>query len=354
MKNFAVLVFISLAAGIAVIGLTPGCDELVTQEVFRDTTIVETIRDSACIEFCHSDANTAMDIAIKRWESSDHANAEIFEYFLAGQEAIDCGPQCHTREGFVQSVSGETVDVSYPTELDCFSCHQPHTTFDFAVRDSSSITLIDGGVYDRQVSNLCANCHKLIMAKADVVYDGVTIQELEWGPVTSHATSASELLLGLGGHEYEGYTYANSHAGAVTGGCLTCHMDKTKEFTLGGHTFNIRSESAYLTEGCNIPGCHQAVPLDTVTIDSMQAYLAVKLDSLKNKLIEIGLLNDITELPQSEVTVPNADSAGAMYNYFLVSRDASGGMHNWEYDTMLVRSSLDYLYQDTLPPAQND
>jgi len=341
MRRFIPLLIIALVATIAILGVLPGCDELVTNESFDSTTII--VRDSTCVAFCHSDISNTMDIEISRWENSAHAREELVDTAILGQNSRQCGPECHSTEGFVRSITGNNIDTVLYTEIGCFACHAPHTNWDFSVRDTSSVALENGSSYSYNKSNICARCHKSLNSQAELVLETTTIDD-DWIRWAIHGSTQADILAGSGGYEYPGKTYVHSqHKTKVISGCYTCHQEYTRGLTMGGHSYNLRQENIFLLETCNRSGCHEAIPFQDFVIAQLQDDFSSKLDSLKLKLIEDSLLDVVTELPINGKQITDKGLTGALYNYFFVLNDRSRGIHNLTYDTLLIRTSLDYL-----------
>jgi len=335
MKRILPLIILTILGLLAVI--IPGCDELVTKE--NTTYVTDTIIDSTCVAVCHSDISNAMSTAIKQWDNSAHSSDTLSDYTYFGRNTRICGPACHSTDGFVRSLNSAVDSVPYPSEIGCFACHHPHTTWDFALRDTATVTLASGPSYNRGHSNICARCHKATTDPAQAAHDSVNIT-LPWGP---HGSTQADMLAGEGGYNFADTAIGNSsHTTTVTWGCITCHKEKSKGLNLGGHTFKLKDGPLILAETCNRASCHQSNPVvDFFQYDSLQvAYLAT-IDTLKGKLIESNLL-DSTGLPVERM-VTTADSAGALFNYLFVTGDKSNGVHNTKYGLTLMRYSLNYL-----------
>jgi len=354
MNRLKALFFIAFAAGIAVIGIIPGCDELVTNEYIDTTFITEIVNDSACVAACHSDENFEMLIAIRQWQNSGHNNTDYQNNTLFDQSAVSCGPECHTMEGFLDSLDGLDPATEYPLELRCTSCHAVHTTWDFSLRDTSAVILAGNHTFDYGAggnSNICARCHRAYYDVINQVAPGVLIND-DWLTMVMHNAHEAQMIMGVGGYEHAGYTYRkdSTHANAIKG-CVGCHQEYDQGFELGGHSLNIRDGNGNaLVEGCNITGCHAGDPYTDDGITSLQNELyQFYMPGLRNTLVAAGLLDDATGLPpDSFLFITNADSAGALYNYLYLNADRSQGMHNYLYSVDLVTNSIGYLIQS--PP----
>jgi hypothetical protein len=173
-----------------------------------------------------------------------------------------------------------------------------------------------------------------------------------------HGMGEADLLLGKGGfeHNFDSVTWAwstsHSHTTANSRNCISCHQDSTGDYTLGGHSLNIRSSSGTLVQVCNMTGCHAGTPaaVSAQTIEAGQALIETRLSDLKAGLGKLGLLNVETGLPDTTILITDSNVAGALYNYFYISNDKSRGMHDFVYDTLLLRASIDYLAGNLPPP----
>jgi hypothetical protein len=335
MKRILPLTIMTILGLLAII--IPGCDKLVTQE--NTTYVTDTIIDSTCVTVCHSDIKDTILLPLKQWANSAHSSDTLSDYTYFGRNTRICGAACHSTDGFVRSLNSPVDSVSYPSEIGCFACHHPHTTWNFALRDTAAVVLASGHAYNRGHSNLCARCHKATANPAQAVQDSVDIT-LPWGP---HGSTQADMLAGKGGYDFGDASIASSsHTTTVTSGCLTCHKEKAKGIYLGGHTFKMKDGPNILAESCNRASCHLSNPVvDFFQYDSLQvAYLAT-IDTLKEKLIESNLLDSVG-LPVERI-VATADSAGTLFNYLFVTGDKSSGVHNTKYGLTLMRYSLNYL-----------
>jgi len=287
---------------------------------------------------CHGDDNTAVLAAEKQWENSVHSTGEHIQYKDITNKSW-CGSYCHTNEGFVSLIeTGTKIDVETPTAIGCFTCHAPHTTGSLKLRTEESYTLENGVVFDKGKGNLCVNCHHARQNVDTYVYDGVEMSE-HWGP---HHSNQGDMLAGTGGYEYSGYTYTSSPHTTVTetrDGCVACHMEVSKGYTLGGHSWNMEWEEEENLDACNQSGCHSG--LTSFDRDGVQTEVDSLLHELEVRLMAANLI-DSDGNPVSRV-VATADSAGAVYNYKFVEEDRSHGIHNTDYAIQLLESSITFL-----------
>jgi hypothetical protein len=363
MKRIAPLILILTIAVILMLGIIPGCDKLVTNETTLEYH--DTVRDSACLALCHSDNNMKMIAAELRWANSGHADSGLVDTTLFGKNTITCGQECHTNEGYIKavdSIAGNTYLTEYPTPVGCFTCHAPHTTWDFSLRDQTAIALVGGSNYNNGASNQCVYCHHSLVNKSDLIHDSTIIETNVingWDTLMMHGMGEADLLLGKGGfeHNFDSVTWvwssSHSHTTTESQTCISCHQDSTGNFTLGGHSLNITNNSGALVEACNITGCHSGTPaqISAQTIAAGQALIETRLSDLKAGLGKLGLLNVETGLPDTTILIIDSNITGALYNYFYIRHDKSRGMHDFVYDTLLLRASIDYL-AGALPPPK--
>ncbi len=347
MKKLFPLIMITALSVLIILALFPGCDELVTNETyFYDTlridgTIYET--DTTCA-ICHNDDTDSITIASRQWAFSGHGTGNLSDYDYLGKNTAVCGPQCHTKEGYIQYLADSTIaTVYFPTEIGCIACHSPHENKDFSLRDQT---------------NLCVHCHNQVILPPTEALANISISD-NWGP---HFSTEYGMILGVGGYEYSfaaPYNFSY-HRNMGASGCITCHMDSANVFTLGGHSLNVVYNSEQLTASCNIAQCHIADPIDDIyTHNVLQAELADSLAVLKDSLIAANLLTvfDIPVVRSISGDSLVTDSAGALFNYLFVSGDSSHGIHNLPYAFDLVNSSLTFLSDRltlTVPNAVSD
>jgi len=355
MKRFLSLLIIAVIGGIAIFGIMPGCDELVTNEYYDTIADTFTLLDSSCVEYCHSDQNTDMEIAIAQYENSPHALANLSDDTTLGTSANVCGPECHSKEGFIRSLNNLSGTIDIPTNIDCFTCHQPHTApFDFSLRDTTEVVLVDGvTTYNKKESNMCVRCHQSFDNTLANITDNLIIGAT-WDQFINHAWSDAEMLSATGGYEYAAVTYEHSGHADAAKGCVTCHQEQASGFLLGGHSLNIRdpfNDNSFNVETCNRADCHSTAPLTTLAVNARQTLVQQKLDSLEAQLVADSLLLVFGEqiIPNIDMIIQTADSVGALYNYYFIKNDKSRGIHDFVYDTLLIESSIKYLRGDYTP-----
>ncbi len=330
-----------------------GCERKVVNEVNGDQTSF-----SSCFT-CHGDQELALVRAREQWEKSKHASgAHTYENSSSCQ-------RCHTSEGFIANVSGESYSGDEFSAIGCFTCHSPHTNGNLNLRVSTAAVLGNNNTYDLGDGNLCSACHVGRRNAATYVVANTELSN-HYGP---HHSNQTDMLVGDNAYEYTGYTpgYNNSyHISGLKDGCLDCHKAPSL-FATGGHTFYLEDEEAENglgydnVEGCNVTACHSGNPLDSLnrvangdfdwdgTTEGVQTEIAGLLDSLQGLLFDGDLLewiqeeNDSIPEPKEDRIVATADSAGAVFNYMFVKEDRSMGVHNTDYAVALLQSSINFM-----------
>ncbi|MBW6534953.1 MAG: NapC/NirT family cytochrome c [Mariniphaga sp.] len=267
----------------------------------------------------------------------------------AGAIAVDyagsrasCSP-CHSHEQFVQYAElGQVAgDITNPTAWKCNTCHGLHETFettDYALRlDEPVIGLFDKvTVLDMKGnSNLCANCHQSragdpLASNPSATTFNVTART---GP---HHGPQANLVAGVGFAEIEGsvsYPEPNSsyHLNE-TASCTGCHMGEFGNRS-GGHSW-IPS-----LNNCNT--CHET---ENYNYGGRQTDVALKLDQIRDKLVELGVMTGDAEAGFS--VVPGSYPivlARAYFNWIGIEEDRSLGVHNPRYISALLINTLEAL-----------
>ena len=289
---------------------------------------------------CHNDDSGIPRISAQ-WEKSIHASGTYIQYMNATNQSF-CGSYCHTHEGFVSLIEADSlIDVDNPSAIGCFTCHAPHTKKNFNMRTQSAYTLENGAAFDMGNANICANCHHATEDVNTYVTDPTTFSSWNWGP---HSSAQTDILAGENGYEYPDYFqgYGNSHHTVdlqTMEGCIFCHMKQNQGYTLGGHSWNMRWNEDLNLGPCRVSMCH--MDLKDFNHRNGQSIVIAYLDTLGKALINAGLI-DSNFTPVTHITT-SADSAGAVWNFLLVSGDRSNGVHNTNYARALLRSSLMFL-----------
>jgi hypothetical protein len=166
------------------------------------------------------------------------------------------------------------------------------------------------------------------------------------------------MIFGSNGYEYDGYVYLDNvaHRDATVDGCLDCHLRTTRNFVVGGHSFNMEAEIptefevgphedftvVRNTAGCT--DCHGSI--SDFNVNGAQDETNALMDSLHTILLTANLV-DSSGHTISPTTV-SADTAGAVWNFLMAEEDQSHGAHNAWYIKGLLESAILYM-QGSLP-----
>lgn len=304
---------------------------------------------------------------------------------------------CHTTEGLIERANAKfppqvpptgwsvVTDQPNSTPVGCFACHSPHSKGNFGLRTVAPVVIwspmeeISDQTIDLGKGNMCLNCHQTRstsftpkMRKSISATDSLVITSSRWYP---HYGVQGLMFLGAGkggGFEFPGKTYGNSshpsHTQIVQGGCPTCHMADPADGLSGGHSNKIHYETSsgaerYNTNGCLQSGCHSgSIDVEKFVGGSasltggmgVNEYVHAYLDTLatllkaKKILSSSGLVNGnngtssaSSSNPRTFVGPSGLLKAGALYNYYFIEHDASGGIHNSRYTLQLLNDSIE-------------
>jgi len=333
--------------------LLAGCERDITGDVeLADNS------STSCFT-CHSDQDIGLTVAREQYENSVHAagaNTNRNRLYNTRYESCE---KCHSHEGFIAEVTGVEAAGDNFSPITCFTCHKPHSLRNLEPRVTKAVVLEDGiSIFDLGPANLCASCHHSRQNVSTYVVDSVELSS-HFGP---HYSNQGDMLIGANAYEFADYEYTNSwHSTGVTNGCVGCHMSKSMHESIGGHSWNMENEDRHFVNlsGCNQSGqngesvCHVSPSLDSLNrvadadfdgdgdVEGVYDEIEGLLDDLKALLIAAGLTN--AEGTPLSVTVPDADSAGALYNFLFVEDDHSHGIHNTKYAVGLLQSSINYM-----------
>lgn len=341
---------------------------------------------------CHQDGH--YHTRVEQWERSPHFKGfkEVSE--IEGENAT-CA-RCHAPDGFVdvakRIANGQDVVTASATnnyakgvgELICQGCHDPHHTFDNPDRHQLRIydTVVIGApasagsivLTNQGAAATCLYCHNSRRLPTQLssasnpnsqYYKSVRSGQIS-GP---HESTVAEIYNGLGAITY-GVPMGNTfHTYAAN--CTTCHMYPNPAIgaaghnQVGDHTFNMTYSNGSNTVE-NIAACNQchagAFAVDKFDFKSLAAK-----DWDGNGIVEgvqsetTGLLDDIRNLLSTTgiPAITNATGAytgfatnglstvasikdaqlKAAWNWMLVNRDHSKGVHNPLFTIRLLQTT---------------
>lgn len=342
---------------------------------------------------CHQDGHYY--VRVEQWERSPHHKA-------FGELSEDEGPRatctrCHSPNGFVdmakrvaggQSIVSASAATNLTTgigELICQGCHDPHHTFDNPARHQLRIydevligsPSLPGSIVlsNQGTSATCMYCHNSrnlpfqITAGGSPYYRSVRAGQIS-GP---HYGPKAEVLNGFGGIEY-GVPMANTYH-TYAANCVMCHMygdaraghdwSLTHSNRFGAHSFNM----AYWdgdTKVENIAACNQC-HAGAFAVDKFDFKSAAAKDWDGNGTVggiqteTLGLLDRVRVLLTTTGLVPITNALGettgfrtnglspvasvrdaqfkAVWNWLLIKRDGSKGVHNPAYTLRLLQNT---------------
>ena len=326
---------------------------------------------AACAD-CHGpDPEYAVLGAAAYYDYSGHKNHGNASY------ANGAGCQvCHTNEGFIQKVKGVKIEssdyIANPSAIGCFTCHDPHTTGDFALRTNAPGKLASGESYNFGDGNLCANCHQ---ARRDAM-DAVAANPADAAVAShygAHHGPQADILAGANAYEYPGKSYTSTmHSVVIKDGCVQCHMALPEARysmnpEIGGHSFSIAGE-VHEAEKANTSGCiachadiKQVAGQEIFNITAKADYdndgKAEPVQTEVKGLLEYfvngsgsGLLQQLSppmykaDGSWNTVKAPRTqDQMAALYNHKMILEDRSLGVHNTKYIVQLLYDSIEAL-----------
>jgi hypothetical protein len=311
--------------------------------------------DGEMCAYCH-DAPTHH-MRPYQWRNSAHSQSN-------NETSASCLP-CHTAEGFVEiRVRGNSsvpADVTTRSPISCVACHDPHDdTNPHQLRTVAPVTLPNGYVFDFGIGSICANCHNSRIADPNVTNDLATGSYRG-----AHNGPQSDIFLGTTAYTW-GLDYPagiGPHYVAVADGCVECHMAPAPEGVanptpIGDHTFRIHDEESgesTVAEACG--ECHEgltttdrvlAVPRDfdgNGASQGVQTEVRGILDRLQTELLN-RLPGTSLSASTGTISISSAnwkkltlDQRAALYNFNLMVKDGSLGVHNTKYAIAVLQRS---------------
>lgn len=287
----------------------------------------------------------------------------------------------HGELNYRHPVSGALSEATYMgvskvAQVGCVTCHAvtdasdphrtglPYTPGAFPLRVPSSATdearieksasdmAVTGTVAGTGISNTCIWCHRSRKDVTNYIGADTLLSSRNWGP---HEGPQADVYSGQGGYHYAGKSYGTStHQEKL--GCVDCHMPEVATNSMSAnHSFNPQ------VAACT--SCHSGVKNFDVNGGRSQTMAA--LFEFQKALNTAGYLTrseTAPYLPLSAAQLADGnfyldkarpgsgpdggtlhlarDQAGALYNYFILGRDASLGAHNPKYTRQLIYDSF--------------
>jgi len=273
-----------------------------------------------------SPAQSGKEIQYNDWLASPHAMSMDTPEGRERMNKTGCA-HCHTAQGYWEVIlEGKESSAPYEdvTGLSCIACH--HTE-----NEPSKV----GELRVKGIKHVCTGCHDLIVEN--------DADNLSWCPQGS-------ILRGEGGAEFEGKDYPTGVHSMLDKNCVTCHMAPKPvgrdEAMPGGHTFRAITKGE-TPRKLNRNGCVQCH--DWISPE----WVEMKQAEFKNLLETLADL-----LPKKSSSIDNAQSrepkfpkdpslskaeAMASFNYWMVVKDGTFGVHNPVYLKKLLEDSIESL-----------
>ena len=313
-----------------------------------NTKMIQISIDAGNCAQCHD--NPTRQNKVAQWENSLHSNLVWSNSFAQGSESqtnnLNNCIRCHDGQGFVNFTKGQTTNTTGMIQanqkmISCAVCHDPHgNTNEYSLRFTpvGSDTLGNGYRYtEGGKGQLCMNCHK--SRRDNVSYVQTNVTSAFWGP---HESPQTDVFLGQNAAEFDSPFLSSPHKFAVTNACVDCHMVATPDTEnvnrdkIGGHTWILHNEenNYYHTKAC--ANCHGIIASwddfiaaedydNDGTIGSIPEEIVGLERNLRITLPPVGIDSISWELIRdlNDLTIKKA-----YWNYQLVNKDGSEGMHN--------------------------
>ncbi|HUI05499.1 MAG TPA: hypothetical protein VL486_00685 [Verrucomicrobiae bacterium] len=359
--------------------------------------------DVAVCATCHQDGH--FHNRPKQWRLGPHGADDEYLSVSIGEAPNPSCAKCHSPTSFVDYLKGKALTRLEAGRLTCQACHDPHNVAMFPadahqvrVYDTVTLDSIDTSTGTNAVltgqgaSALCMQCHN---ARANPYQ--VSSGKPYYMSSLPHESTATDILLGFD-------TVTNVVATVVTGGvtnlvpvasvtlensahsgvakCIDCHMYNAGVNTVGDHTFSM---SDRLTGEDDIAACNQChAGVDPVTeaegfdhvsivrsgfpgaadyngdgtvsgvqteVDGLLANLEDKMTNCVDSSTATNSLKHSAGYPfwsgYSTNTVVATAQHAAVWNYQMIARELSHGVHNTAYTVRLLQWTYTMLSTNT-------
>ncbi|MGO9480910.1 MAG: T9SS type A sorting domain-containing protein [Candidatus Kryptoniota bacterium] len=320
------------------------------------TKISVSLNASVCMQ-CHD--SPLNEIEGRMWTNSPHDSG--ISAIQAEEATVNSGKstcaRCHNGAGFVDYASGNALQSTYGAiPLTCAGCHDPHdASKPYQLRKVTADTLENGfTVSGGGVGQLCMNCHR----SRTPVNTGVAAgYSSHFGP---HEGPQTDMFWGQDGYQFgnNAITGLTTHT-QLTDACVTCHMvsdtlDKKATNLLGGHTWKMSGPDSTGTQVDNTTACRSChgpitnfdqipAPADYAGIANggptpgVQTEVTALLAKVASILPDSLVNGNISSSGAAKLT---QDQLGAYWDYLLVSKDGSLGVHNAKYTFALLEAAI--------------
>jgi hypothetical protein len=282
--------------------------------------------------------------------------------------------RCHTADGFIGFIKGDTTTNVAFNAISCQACHEPHGATPAAnphlLRGNLTFTFPEGTVITNAgTGGICFNCHHSRNGSATNNVAQFALGKPTWAGGVSfgvHDSPQGDMLEGVNAITYGKSIPSSAHAAAITNSCVVCHMAAVVStdpafLKAGGHTFRMSysvvanglTNEVDRVDGC--VSCHGPVTsFNLVRGDSNGDGVAEGIqDEVKHLLDTLStLLPNSSYVFDGAVKVPSAKTNWALpllnaaYNWQFVNNDGSRGVHNAPFAVGLLKASITDLTGD--------
>ena len=365
----------------------PGSQHMYSQGIVGNTNAISISFSAGDCSQCHDE--TPQHIKSAEWNVSLHARTTRSPSG-SGREAC---VRCHTAQGFEAwaEAGGMTNQNAHPTTLNytpttvyeaitCQTCHDPHDASNpHQLRLPSSVTLSDGTVVTNAgAGGFCMECHNSRGGSYTNMLAKYLLSQPTWvggSAFGTHDSPQGDILEGANAETYGKVIPSAPHASAIPNACVGCHMQTVATTDpafgqAGGHTFHMTyTNGAGVTldkvDACVT--CHGNItsfdfPVADYNgdgvIEGVQTEVQHLLDKLSTLLpprsgyqanpanyVADGLVKTSDSQMAIYTNVPTK-FLKAYYNWDIVFRDGSLGIHNAPFVVGLLKASIGDLLGD--------
>ena len=317
------------------------------------------------------------------WYTSLHALASRVPSGSASR-AVCVG--CHTSNGFIGRMNGDSTTNTDFAALGCQTCHEPHgltmpTNNPHLLRALGSYIMPDGTtVTNAGNGSLCLECHHSRNGSVTNMLVNFPQGKPNWVGGSSfgvHDSPQGDMIEGINAVTYGQNIPSSAHRYTVTNLCVGCHMQAVgtsdPAFLLaGGHTFHMTYsvvnngvtnvvDKVDACVQCHGPIASFDLPRDDYNgdgiIEGVQTEVQHLLDKLSTMLPNSAYVangnyvaDGLVKSSLSFKTNWSAKFLQAGYNWQFVNNDGSKGVHNAPFAVGLIKASIADLTGD----ANND
>jgi hypothetical protein len=325
-----------------------------------NTNLITRTVDSGDCNQCH-DAPTHHTYGTQ-WYASRHA-------LTTGPTSANC-MGCHSANGFIARMSGETFTNQTFASISCQTCHEPHgattpTNNPHLLRVLGSVTMPDGTVVTNAgFGALCLQCHQVRNGSATNQIVKYPLGQPTWFGGSSfgaHDGPQGDMIEGVNAHTYGQNIPSSAHRTAVEDLCVGCHMQPAAYgdpayLQAGGHTFGMTYN--VVTNGVTntldkvdvCVQCHGSIASFDMprgdfngdgVIEGVQTEVKHLLDTLSMLLPNSsGVVDGLVKTSMSFKTNWSQQFLKAGYNWQFVNNDGSFGVHNAPFAVGILKASM--------------